>query len=261
MTAFTHVSADGQRLCVPTVDARALEGDERIDGRPAWNIDQRVREENLSSWLRVYDTRTGAVLLEERVPQAWITHVQFSPVDPEVILYNHEWPGDCGIRRLWLWDGRRHIRLRQEGEGRSRADWVCHEMWEADGRGILYHGTLGTQQPFIGRVRPDGSERVEIILPTGSTRYGHFTPGPASDLITDGYYQAPGDPDLWGGAWLSHLKVNWTDQTIDWRPLCRHGSSWSSQDAHPHPIIAPDGRSAWFTTDRTGRRAVCRVAL
>src|SRR5690606_15347999 len=91
MTAFTHVSADGQRLCVPTVDARALEGDERIDGRPAWNIDQRVREENLSSWLRVYDTRTGAVLLEERVPQAWITHVQFSPVDPEVILYNHEW--------------------------------------------------------------------------------------------------------------------------------------------------------------------------
>jgi oligogalacturonide lyase len=101
MTAFTHVSADGSRLCVPTVDARALD-DERPLGmpRPDYDIDERVRREHLNSWLRVYDTATGAELRCERVPEAWITHVQFSPRDREQILYNHEWPSDCGIRRI-----------------------------------------------------------------------------------------------------------------------------------------------------------------
>ena len=59
MTAFTHVSGDGKRLCVPTTDARALDGDTLLKGKPKYNIDARVQQENLSSYLRVYDTSTG----------------------------------------------------------------------------------------------------------------------------------------------------------------------------------------------------------
>jgi len=47
VTAFTHVSADGTRLCVPTTDARALDGDEILKGKPEYDIDERVRTENL----------------------------------------------------------------------------------------------------------------------------------------------------------------------------------------------------------------------
>lgn len=39
MTAFTHVSADGSRLCIPTTDARALDGDNILPGKPKYNID------------------------------------------------------------------------------------------------------------------------------------------------------------------------------------------------------------------------------
>jgi len=141
MTAFTHVSADGARLCVPTTDARALDGDTSLKGRPAYDIDARVQKENLSSYIRVFDTASGREILCERVPKAWITHVQFSPRDSSLILYNHEWCSDCGIRRMWLWNGRQHIRLRNEGDGRSSADWTCHEMWERDGSAIIYHGS------------------------------------------------------------------------------------------------------------------------
>jgi hypothetical protein len=141
MTAFTHVSADGTRLCVPTTDARALDDEVLLKGKPDYDIDERVQKESLSSYLRVYDTATGKEILCEQVPKAWITHVQFSPRDHNMILYNHEWCSDCGIRRMWLWDGHRHIRLRTEGEGRSRADWTCHEMWERDGSAIIYHGS------------------------------------------------------------------------------------------------------------------------
>ncbi len=69
----------------------------------------------------MYDTQTGASCSPNAVARAWITHVQFCPTDPELILYNHEWPADCGIRRIWLFDGHtgQHIRMRTEGEGRK----------------------------------------------------------------------------------------------------------------------------------------------
>jgi oligogalacturonide lyase len=282
VTAFTHVSADGRRLCVPTTDARALEDDtpapanrgenlvggrrnEIISDKPAYDIDARVRAENLNSWLRVFDTETGAQLACERVPQAWITHVQFSPVNPDWILYNHEWPSDCGIRRLWLWDGRTHRRLRTEGAGRSRQDWSCHEMWQADGRFIIYHGKFADGTAYIGRVSPAGGDNIEIALPKAFHRYGHFTAGTVHNdwLVSDGYWHPEGEPEnsLWGGEWITVQHVDWERRRIDWIPLCRHESLWDCQDSHPHPVFAHGDGAVWFTSSTGGGRSVCRVAV
>lgn len=267
MTAFTHVSSDGKWLCVPTTDAWALDGDKKLTEWFKYNIDERVRTEGLSSRLRVYDTDTGEVVLCECVPACWITHVQFSPVDRNLILYNHEWCSvDGGIRRMWLFDGKRHIRLRTEGEGRSRNDWACHEMWERDGSAIIYHGGV-PGGPCIGRVTPDGKDIREIVLQQGCQRYGHFTSGKPGVLVSDGYYEVEGDRkaicfgDTMGGDWISRIDVDWKRGTYEWTPLCRNGSSWASQDAHPHPIIDHDSRFVYFTSDREGKRAVYRVSL
>jgi hypothetical protein len=273
VTAFTHVSDDGRLLCVPTTDARALDG-AFVNNRPQYDIDLRVQNENLRSYLNLFDTRTGELVARETVERAWITHVQFSPADPTKILYNHEWPADCGVRRMWLWDGTTHRRLRNEDNEKSRGDWVCHEMWSRDGSFIIYHGRYAGTAPvtsggqlvfgggngasFIGRCNADGSDPVEIALPPHYTRYGHFTVGNGDWLVTDGLYETPDDPPS-HGAWISVLKPDWTKRTIDWRPVCRHGSSWKSQDEHPHPIFDHAGRHVYFTSDRTGRRAVYRV--
>lgn len=265
MTAFTHVSADGTRLCVPTTDARALDDERLLAGKPDYDVDARVQAEHLSSWLRVYDTATGKEIACERVPDAWVTHVQFSPVDPNLILYNHEWPAhSAGTRRMWLWDGHRHRRLRPEAAGCDPRDWACHEMWQRDGEAIIYHGSYaGDGDAFVGRVRPDGSDRVEIALPHGWRRYGHFTEGSPGLLVSDGYYEHPGDgaPEGWGGAWISVLDVDWRGRKIGWRPLCRSGSSWTSQDAHPHPVFSHAADAVYFTSDKEGRRAIYRVKL
>ena len=90
MTAFTHVSADGTRLCVPTTDARALDGDKILKGKPDYDIDARVQREHLVSYLHVYDTVSGKEIASEPVTNAWITHVQFSPINNRLILYNHQ---------------------------------------------------------------------------------------------------------------------------------------------------------------------------
>jgi hypothetical protein len=260
VTAFTHVSADGKLLCVPTTDAAAFSEDDAWSARDH-GIDARVQRLGLTSYLRIYDTQTGAEIAAEPVPSAWVTHVQFSPTDASLIAYNHEWPGDCGIRRVWLWDGRQHRQLRPEGGSRSRNDWTCHEMWERDGRAVIYHGRYIDGRAFIGRVAIAGGEPVEIALPPDWTRYGHFTVGPdETRLVSDGYYSAGTDDDARVSPWLSRLDVDWAARSLRWRTLARTDSSWDSQDSHPHPIYDHAGKFIYFTSDRGGRRAIYRVA-
>ncbi len=267
MSAFTHVSADGRRICVPTTDARALDDEAPLPPlRPDYDVDERVQAEGLCSYLHVFDTGTGAELDCAVVPRAWITHVQFSPIDSSLILYNHEWPKDCGIRRMWIWDGKRHRQLRDEqslgaARARSRADWTCHEMWERDGSAVIYHGTYDGGPAYLGRVSADGDQVSEIALPDGWTQYGHFTVGGRGQLVTDGYF--PGDTRTADrcGRWISELRVDWEAGRVDWHPLLSHGSSWRSQDEHPHPIFNHAADAIYFTSDREGRRAVYRVAV
>jgi hypothetical protein len=160
---------------------------------------------------------------------------------------------------MWLWDGEKHIRLRDEGGGRSRDDSASHEMWQRDGQFIIYHGGFAGGPGYLGRVRPDGTGHVEIPFPEGWTQYGHFTVGNPGWLVSDGYYRQPGDPPQRQGVWISLQHVDWERRTIDWVPVCRHGSSWTSQDAHPHPIYNRAGDEVYFTSDRDGKRAVYKA--
>jgi hypothetical protein len=277
VTGFTHVSGDNARLCVPVIDAAAFQD--------VGAIDATVQRLGLASHMLLYDTATGALLEDVEVPRGWVTHVQFQPGRNDVVLFNHEWPSECGIRRVWLWDGQGLRQLRDEGSNpdgpdgqpRSRADWVCHEVWSDDGEWVVYHGTYvtaggsGAGRSFLGRVRPDGSGRAEIAFDPRFRRYGHFTLGPGqARLVSDGYYEpessaaaAGGDPSQGGergGAWISALDVDWAGGQIAWQPLCRHASSWSSQDAHPHPVFSHAGDQVLFTSDQGGLRAVWTVA-
>jgi oligogalacturonide lyase len=265
MTAYTHVSADGSRLCVPTTDARALDGDRVLPYRPDFDIDQRVRDEDLSSYLRIYDSQSGELLHVERIPQSWITHTTYSPRpdEPDLMHYEYEWPADCGIRMLWTFDGKSHQPLRTEGDGRSRDDWVCHPIWERDGSAVLYHGYYKNGDLLLGRIMRDGTTtEVPMPMPSAAKRYGHFEAGPAGWMISDGYYQADGDSvEQRRGQWLSLVNIDWDSKQAQWTPLFRHGASWQNQDCHPHPIFNARGDRVYYTSDVDGKLAVYRVAV
>src|SRR5207244_8014934 len=91
VTAFTHVSADGSHLCVPTTDARALEGaaEPPADSGPVpsyyetadppYDVDERIQVEGLSSYIRVFATATGGRLAAGAVPRAWHSDLPLSP--------------------------------------------------------------------------------------------------------------------------------------------------------------------------------------
>ena len=268
MTAFTHVSGDGRFLCVPTTDARILDYDPAAEGygldrRPKYDIDARVQRENLCSYLHVYDTQTGRETLCEPVPRCWITHVQFHPLDSGLILYNNEWPSfDCGIRRINLFDGKSHRRLRIAGQGRSAADWVCHEMWSSDGRCVIYHGAYAGGPAFVGRVDVQNMTYSEIPLPAEYDAYGHFTINDGGELVCDGYYKQPGDtqqqrenstdhgadPHIKNAEYISLVHPDWEARTLSWIPLCKHGTDWLGQDTHPHAIFNHRGDTVYFSS-------------
>ena len=208
MTAFTHVSSDGKRLCIPMTDGRCLDFDPETEGsgldkRPVYDIDRRCQEENLSSYLCVYDTESGALLYEKAIPKCWITHVQFHPRNPEQIMYNHEWSSfDCGIRRIWLYDHSADTvtRIRTEGNDtlgnpsgcpRTAADWVCHEMWSDDGKMVIYHGGYAGGPAMVGRYELESGRYWEIALPKDYDAYGHFTMDHQGNLVCDGYFKYP----------------------------------------------------------------------
>ncbi|MGN6810796.1 MAG: hypothetical protein ACTHMP_07965, partial [Thermomicrobiales bacterium] len=114
--------------------------------------------------------------------------------------------------------------------------------------------------------RSAGADHLEVPFAPGFSRYGHFTLAPdGATLVSDGYAEYPelDEPDgnqARQGRWISLLHADWEQGAHRWTPLCRHGSSWGSQDAHPHPIFSHAGTEILFTSDCGGKRAIYRVA-
>ncbi|MCX5679725.1 MAG: hypothetical protein NTZ95_03600 [Candidatus Omnitrophica bacterium] len=278
--AYIDVSHDGARLCVPTIDERALQGDFVKENAAPYNIDKRVQDENLNSYIHVYDTGSGREIIREKVPKCWITHVQFCPTNRDLILYNNEWPSDCGVRRIWLWDGVEHRKLRTLSENRDRQDWVSHEMWEKNGEHIIYHGRYVRGDHFIGRMTKDGTDITEIMFPKNYTKYGHFTVGKSGYFLTDGYYEQADIRNIKEllkkilrltasasrtssnkGEWVSILMVDWSKKTIKWFPLVKHNSDWLSEDYHPHPIFNHRHSAVFFTARQNNKRTIFKILL
>ena len=259
-----HVNEAGTKFLISAIDDRCFD---TYDGSDGSVIDARVQQLNLSSRLLVYDTETGTQLLDEPVHNGWVTHVQFNPLDDTIIMYNHEWPSDCGIRRIWVFDGKRHIQVRTEGEGRSRKDWACHEMWERTTGNLIYHGGYASGICYIGRIAyhnfPDMHDYsiTEIPFPKEHVKYGHFTVSNTDLLVTDGYYQEEGEKANWAGEWITVLKPDWTKKDIEWIPLCRHKSNWDCQESHPHPVFNHAANVVYFTSNKEGKRAVYSVKV
>ena len=113
----------------------------------------------------------------------------------------------------------------------------------------------------VGRVRPDGTGLTEIALPAEDKRYGHFTGGAPGGLVSDGYYEEEADKVSPGGDGISLIEVDWENGSARWSPLCRHSSSWKSQDEHPHPLLDHSLQFAYFTSDVDGKRAIYRIRV
>ncbi len=167
----------------------------------------------------------------------WINHVNTSPTQSDIITFCHEGPWDMVDNRIWglnietgeVWK----IRPR-ENEGEK----VGHEYWFADGQFIGYHGSNPDRTAFLGYIRYDNSERVEVSFPYQAST-GHIHSNDRSLIVGDN-----GDVvRLWryNGSVYDKSRV-----------LCQHKSTKHIQQFHVHPRFSPDGREILFTTNMSG---------
>ncbi|GMA61127.1 oligogalacturonate lyase family protein [Alicyclobacillus fastidiosus] len=241
VTGFTHLSSDGRYACIPYIDATAFDVG---SGNKMKLIKDKVQSRQLESRVLVIDTekKISEVLFSH---VGWITHVQFSPVHNDEILFNHE-GGDVD-QRIWLYRHGAAVKIRDESIERGTV-WICHEVWAANGSSIVYHGTKcmtgkfdERSISFVGSFNLEKNNFVEVPFLPNMNHYGHFSISQDSGtLVTDGVITAN---------MLHHCVVDWNDQSLSWTPLCLHDSSFCVQDVHPHPVFSHDGHHVLFTSD------------
>ncbi len=250
--AIPHLSFNEDLLLIPTTDRKIEEVPESATRQR--EVHDLVKQAKLTSDITIVKTSGGAEkTLEEN---SWITHVQFSPTDSNLILYCHEGIWQQVEQRIWLLNTStgQSRRIRDQ---RGTNLQIGHELWLDDGKHILYHGWDGKKDDpragwsMAGIIDIETDQFTEWQFLDG-TFYGHFYSWGTGDyLITDGVWDQK----------LLHLIHAKKDGTWAKKPICRTDSSWKSQELHPHPRVSPDGKWTVFNSDRDGTPAIYMARL
>jgi len=184
------------------------------------------------------------VVWEERY---WLSHVNTSPTQPDLLTFCHEGPWHKVDQRIWglelstgkVWA----IRPRRNPDER-----VGHEYWLSDGLTIGYHGHDDQGRPFIGFIRHDNSNCWEANISGDSV---HFHSNDGNLIVGDGTSRYP--------YLLLWRRVG--EGVEGPRILARRRCSFHVQRLHAHARFSPDGRYVLFTADPMGYGNVFLVEL
>lgn len=232
-SGFTDLSGCGRFACVCVTEPAAFADPAPDQWRQLRLAVDRFREQGLVSRVMLVDCEAGTVVWDHPVP-LWVSHVNVHPGDSHRVVCNQE--GHVA-QRIWRLEGRTgHLTPLFP---QLRGEYVNHENWDPQGGTIVYHGGFEGRH-FVERRTWEG--RRVARLETDGVDFVHATmTADGTGFLID---RRDGLIALWRLA----------DGAII--PLCRHDSDFGDQDAHPHPRVAPDGRSVVFTSSREG---ICNV--
>jgi oligogalacturonide lyase len=186
--------------------------------------------------------------------QRFMTHVNHSPTQPDILTFCHEGPWHLIEQRIWglniqtgaTW------KICPQDDGRFA---LGHEYWFADGERIGYHGRprSGEGDHVFGYSTWDNSDPVEVRFPFHST---HFHSLDQSLIVGDG-------TPVNQGAKQPYIQLfKWDgEQYIGPKVVAMHRSTFNGQQSHCHPRFTPDGGSILYTTDLTGYANMYLVEL
>lgn len=205
--------------------------------------------------MRVMTDGSGArALWGER---KWISHVNVSPVDPNIVVFCHEGPWHM-VQRLWVVraDTYEVYSLLPQ---RRLLDRSGHEYFTRSGRVVTQWASRQSVRSTDWvhaniLVWPDGTDAKTFRYQWGAP--GHIQTNAAENLhVGDACRLGPELPD--GQSFMCLIRHEGERAIV--QPLCRHDTSWKTQHSHPHPVFSPDDRWVYFNSDRGGRTNVYRA--
>lgn len=175
----------------------------------------------------------------------FMTHVNLSPTQPDILTFCHEGPWELVEQRIWglnIQTGKTwKIRPQDDGEFA-----IGHEYWFADGKRIGYHGRprRGKGEHVFGYLNWDNSGPTELRFPFHSW---HFHSLDEKLIVGDGTAtaQAANQPFI---QLFSLEGESYSGPKI----LAMHRSTFNHQHSHCHPRFSPDGKSVLYSSDLTG---------
>lgn len=183
----------------------------------------------------------------------WISHVQISPADPDIVLFCHE--GAYLVKqRMWIVSAKTSVcRPLYDQQPNEHCG---HEHFLRDGRvmvqlavyadeGKVFTGDLGTHLFLITDI--DGAEVEKAQLPSHAPRHIQSN-SDASLHVGDCAFPTADFPD--GGQTISLMRH--VEDCVEVLPFCRHGSDFSIHISHPHPVFSPDDRHVLFSSNTGG---------
>ena len=214
-----------------------------------------------STWMEHLYRRPASVVVRVSVQtkravaiwgeREWISHVNTSPVDPDIVLFCHEGPWHL-VQRMWVvristgecWP------LVEQETGLERAG---HEFFTVSGKVAAQYAIRDTYASEWRAanllISPDGSNRETYWFPAAQPN--HIQVNHQETLaVGDSIFLNPDHAD--GINYIGLIKHE--RQKADLTLLCRHDTDWAI--THPHPIFTPDDKNVIFDSTREGKANV-----
>jgi len=202
------------------------------------------------------DTESGAAaaLWGER---EWISHVNVSPVDGDIVVFCHEGSWHL-VQRMWT--------LRASTgevwplvEQRRWLERSGHEFFTRTGRVVTqyswrFHAGAGDWVPLDVFINPDGSGPQSFRYLYGRPSHIQIA---GDETLGVGDHALPREGFSEGRNFIGLIRYQ--DERATVTALCRHDTSWLTQHSHPHPVFSPDDRFVYFNSNRGGRCNIYRA--
>lgn len=185
--------------------------------------------------VRISTEGKGAEIIHEE--DNWLTHINPSCTQSNIITFCHEGPWNLVDHRIWVFDVSTG-KISKIRERRVEGEQIGHEYWHLDGIHIGYQVHRPEVGSFFGFMKYDGTGEIEAP----AVRY----PGP-DHVHSNDFDMVVSD----SGKTIKVYKYNGKEFDGP-RILCMHDGSFTLGFAHPHPRMTADGKSVVFNSDCSG---------
>jgi len=248
--AIASVNTDGTLLAgvrsVP--EKRAV-----TQANPGRTLDA-IFEAHLPHTLFTIDIANGK-LTEVHGENAWLNHVQFSPTDPQLIMFCHEGPWHL-LDRIWTID----LRTGEVTKIHTRTvnrEIAGHEFFSRDGRTIWYDLQVPRGETFFlasADIATGTKRRYALTRDEWSI---HFNISPDQRLFAGDGGDSSQVAGAWDGMWLYLFRPE-GDRLVSERLVnMRH----HDYELEPNVHFSPDGRWVIFRANFEGESQVYAVSV
>src|SRR4029079_17423194 len=199
----------------------------------------RIFEANLPAQLFTVDVKTGAAtVIHDEV--AWLNHLQFSPTNPNMLMFCHEGPWHK-VDRIWLIDVNTH-KVQQIHKRSIDREIAGHEFWAPDGKTIWFDLQVPRGETFFLAGYHVTSNHETRYAVTRNEWSVHYNISPDQKLFCGDGGDSGSVAHADDGQWIYLFKPDETKlQATRLVNLEKH-----DYDLEPNAHFSPDGRRIIF---------------